>query len=77
MLDTILDQHRQIVGTFASRKEAGIALDRIVLSGFPIAQIFLLGKDGEESFLQMFPLINWEALQARRQDSKKECLSVI
>lgn len=55
MLDAILDRHRQIVGIFSTREEAGIALDRIVLSGFAIARIFLLGKDGEESFPHRIP----------------------
>jgi hypothetical protein len=55
MVKTILDQHRQVVGIFSSREEAGIALDRIVLSGFPIAQVFLLGKDGEEYFQNTIP----------------------
>ncbi len=49
MFNAILNRHRQVVGIFSSREEAGIALDRIVLSGFPIAQVFLLGKDGQES----------------------------
>jgi hypothetical protein len=50
MLNAILDRHRQIVGIFSGREEAGIALDRIVLSGFPIARVFLLGKNWDESF---------------------------
>lgn len=49
MLDTILNQRRQVLGIFSSREEAGMALDRIILSGFPLAQAFLLGKDGDES----------------------------
>jgi hypothetical protein len=55
MLDTILDQHRQVVGIFSSREEAGIALDRIVFSGFPIAKVFLLGKHWNESFQNAVP----------------------
>lgn len=49
MLSTILNQHRLVVGIFSSREEAGIALDQIVLSGFPIAQVFLLGQGKSDS----------------------------
>jgi hypothetical protein len=49
MLDAILNQHRQIIGIFSSREAAGVALDQIVLSGFPIAHVFLLGHDGGDS----------------------------
>ncbi|NJL51804.1 MAG: signal transduction histidine kinase (STHK), LytS [Hydrococcus sp. SU_1_0] len=46
MLNTILNQHRRVVGIFSGREAAGVALDQIVLSGFPLAQVFLIGKDG-------------------------------
>jgi hypothetical protein len=49
VIDAILNQHRQVVGIFSSREAAGVALDRIVLSGFPIAQVFLLGQGGSDS----------------------------
>jgi hypothetical protein len=49
VIDAILKQHRQVVGIFSSRETAGIALDQIVLSGFPIAHVFLLGQDGSDS----------------------------
>lgn len=45
MFNTILTHHRAVVGTFPSRETAGTALDRLILSGFPIAQVFLLGHD--------------------------------
>ena len=38
-------KHRQVVKTFSSREAAGQAMDRLVLSGFPIAQVFLFGDD--------------------------------
>ncbi len=45
-------QHRQVVKTFSSREAAGQAMERLVLSGFPIAQVFLFGdgtfRDGIE-----------------------------
>jgi hypothetical protein len=43
--NAILTHHRAVVGTFSSREEAGQALDQIIFSGFPIAQIFLIGHD--------------------------------
>jgi hypothetical protein len=49
MFSAILNQHRQVVGIFSGREAAGVALDRIVLSGFPIAQVFLLGQDKNDS----------------------------
>jgi hypothetical protein len=49
MLSRILNQHRQVVGIFSGREAAGVALDQIVLSGFPIAQVFLLGQGGSDS----------------------------
>jgi hypothetical protein len=45
-------QHRQVVKTFSSREAAGQAMERLVLSGFPIAQVFLFGNgtfDGIEA----------------------------
>ncbi|NJL21225.1 MAG: hypothetical protein HC895_11030 [Leptolyngbyaceae cyanobacterium SM1_3_5] len=42
-------QRRQIIKTFSSREAAGQAFDHLILSGLPIAQIFLLG-DGLEKF---------------------------
>lgn len=48
MLKTILTQHRKVIGTFSSREAAGQAIDRLVLSGFPIAQVFLLGQNSSE-----------------------------
>jgi hypothetical protein len=44
-MNTRLTQCRQLVGTFSSSEAAGQALDQLVLSGFPIAQTFLLGRD--------------------------------
>ena len=44
MFNTILTQQRQVIGTFSSREEAGEALDCLVFSGFPLAQVFLLGQ---------------------------------
>jgi hypothetical protein len=45
MLKDMLDQHRQVIGLFSEREVAGQALDCLVLSGFPIAQAFLVGQN--------------------------------
>jgi hypothetical protein len=43
---------RQVVKTFFSREAAGQAMDRLVLAGFPIAQVFLFG-DGDVQGAQL------------------------
>jgi hypothetical protein len=45
MLRDVLNQRRQVIGLFSNREAAGQALDQLVLSGFPIAQAFLIGQD--------------------------------
>ncbi|MGV0024959.1 hypothetical protein [Phormidesmis priestleyi] len=45
MLRDVLNQRRQVIGMFSNRETAGQALDQLVLSGFPIAQAFLIGQD--------------------------------
>jgi hypothetical protein len=49
MLNAILTQRRQVIKTFSTREAAGKALDHLVISGFPIAQVFLLGHGCEEN----------------------------
>lgn len=44
MLKDVLNQQRQVIGTFSDCNLAGQALDQLVLSGFPIAQAFLIGQ---------------------------------
>lgn len=41
---TLAGRQKGIVGVFPCRDAAGQALDRLVLSGFPLAQIFLIGE---------------------------------
>jgi hypothetical protein len=47
MLNSLL-AHRQAIATFSSREAAGQALDRLVFSGFPLAQLFLIGHGLEQ-----------------------------
>lgn len=49
MLSAILTQHRHVLKTFSTRESAEQAFDHLVLSGFPIAQVFLLGHGSKES----------------------------
>jgi hypothetical protein len=49
MLNAILSQRQQVIKTFSTRQSAGKALDHLVISGFPIAQVFLLGHGCEEN----------------------------
>jgi hypothetical protein len=49
MLKKILAQQRQVIKTFSTREAAGEALYHLVLLGFPIAQVFLLGHGCEEN----------------------------
>ncbi len=40
----LLNQHRSAIGTFSTPEAAALAFDQLVLSGFPLAKIFLLGQ---------------------------------
>lgn len=75
MIKAILNHHRQVIDIFSTREEAGIALDRLILSGFPIAQVFLLGKDGGESWQNSFsselPSTNWGTITGTATGLKK------
>lgn len=48
MFNTILTHQRAVIGTFPSREAAGLALDHLVLSGFPLAQVFILDHSLED-----------------------------
>lgn len=50
MFNTLLTQRRQVIKTFSSRTSAGQAFDHLILSGLPIAQIFLLGDGSTQGF---------------------------
>lgn len=41
----VLNQHKRVIGVFSSYKAAILALDHLILSGFPPAKVFLVGKD--------------------------------
>jgi len=42
---TLLKQGSRTIGTFSNPESAARALDRLILAGFPLANIFLIGKD--------------------------------
>ena len=56
VFNPILTHHRAAIATFSSREAAGQALDQLVLSGFPVAQVFLIGHDLKRSDSSSFPL---------------------
>jgi hypothetical protein len=49
MLSPILAQHQKVIKTFSTLEAAVQAFDHLVLSGFPIAQVFLLGHGCEKN----------------------------
>jgi len=55
VFNTILTRHRVVIGTFPSREAAGRALDQLILSGFPVAQVFLLGHDSPQPNSSFLP----------------------
>ena len=55
MFNSILTHHRAAIATFSSREAAGQALDQLILSGFPVAQVFLIGHDLKRSDSSDFP----------------------
>jgi hypothetical protein len=63
MLNTVLTQRRQVIKTFSSSEGAGQAFDHLVLSGLPIAQIFLLGHGLDENY-PAFPKLPADAYGA-------------
>jgi len=49
--NTILTHHREVIGIFPSRETAGQAIDHLIFTGFPVAQVFLMGHDLNSSTL--------------------------
>lgn len=49
MFREVLKQQRRVIATFSNLEAAGEALDRLILSGFPIAQTFLVGQNSNRS----------------------------
>jgi len=49
MLDMILAQRQQVIKTFSTREAAGEALYHLILLGFPLSQVFLLGNGAERN----------------------------
>ncbi|MEB3178548.1 MAG: hypothetical protein VKL59_05840 [Nostocaceae cyanobacterium] len=41
----LTNHHRRAVGIFPTREMAGQAIDKLMFCGFPLAQVFLVGKD--------------------------------
>jgi len=45
----ILNQHRRAIAVFSARHLAENAFDQLVLSGFPLSNVFLLGQAAEDN----------------------------
>lgn len=73
MLKSLLTQRRQVIKTFSSREAAGQALDHLVFSGLPIAQIFLLGDglEAERSQSSQLPADSYGAVTGTATGLKK------
>lgn len=41
----ILNQNRRVVGTYSNLKSAGKELDQLILAGFPLEKVFLVGEN--------------------------------
>ena len=41
----VLGQHRQVLGVFSNRELAAKSFDRLILSGFPVAKVFWVGRE--------------------------------
>ncbi len=76
MFNTILTQRRQVIKTFSSREAAGQALDHLVLSGLPIAHLFLFGHGLGEDKPQYppFPADTYGAVTGTAPGLKKGLL---
>jgi hypothetical protein len=71
VLNTILTHHRAAIATFSDRESAGQALDRLVLSGFPIAQVFLLDRGLECPNSLEFPSTPFSSITGTATGLKK------
>ena len=58
----MFNHHRRAVGTFPTLAIADLALDQLILAGFPIAKVFLVGKNlvsgQSRDSVQMCNLVN-------------------
>jgi hypothetical protein len=57
VINTILTQQRAAIATFSSREAAGKALDHLIFSGFPLAQVFLLDGGRERPNISELPMV--------------------
>jgi hypothetical protein len=71
VFSTILTHHREAIATFSTREDAGQALDRLIFSGFPLAQVFLLDGGLERPNASDLPLIPIGAVTGTATGLKK------
>ncbi len=73
-----LNRHSHAIGVFPNREAAGQALDHLILSGFPVGKIFLIGKDPPpneqaDKAQMMIQLVN----QARASDISQTAMGML
>lgn len=67
-----LSRHSRAIGVFPSREAGGQALDHLILSGFPVGKVFLVGKDSApndqpDNVQRMIELVNQARVSAISQ----------
>jgi hypothetical protein len=71
VFNTILAHHRSAIATFSTREAAWQALDRLVLSGFPLAQVFLLDRGSKSSDSSAFTPVPFSTITGTATGLKK------
>jgi hypothetical protein len=71
VFSTILARQRVAIATFPNRETAGRSLDHLVLSGFPIAQVFLLDYGSGQSNLSELPSVPFGCVTGTATGLKK------
>jgi hypothetical protein len=71
VLSTILTHQRAAIATFPTREAAGQALDCLVFSGFPLAQVFLLDRGPERPNASESPAVPFGTVTGTATGLKK------
>jgi hypothetical protein len=71
VFNTILTHQRVAIATFSTRESAGQALDHLVFSGFPLAQVFLLDHGLERPNASESPVVPMGAVTGTAHGLKK------
>jgi hypothetical protein len=71
VLSTILTHQRAEIATFSTREAAGQALDHLIFSGFPLAQVFLLDRGSERPNPSALPAVPFGTVTGTATGLKK------